>query len=131
MQSRLIARLTAALLGAPAGCAAFYLTATVATAPITGQFTLHPLVILLLAGIVVLAVVACWRWPVVAGSAGVVMAAIIAFGIGQRVSWTTGTARWLDLFDAIGYGAASAYPAMVAACLVAVSALRLWSRRAS
>lgn len=118
----------AVLLGVVTGAIAYYATVIIATARITGPFTMHPVVLLLLAVVAAVAVLIGWRWPAVGVTAGVAMLLIIVFALVQRISWTSGTTQWLDPFDAVGFGTASGYPAMVGAVLVTASTLRVWAR---
>lgn len=126
----LLGRLAAVVLGFLVGLLLYYVTAVVATAPFGGGFTLHPWALLLLAGVVAVCTAIAWRWPTSGFSGGFAMLIVIAFALEQRISWSSGTTRWLDPIDAIGFGGASAYPAMAAAALVTVSVFRLTTVRA-
>lgn len=119
---RTVSRVVVGVIG---GIVAYYATAVVATAPIVGNFTVHPLLLALLAVVAALALLIGWRWPTVGVTAGIVVFAIIVFALAQRLSWSDGTAQWLDPADTVGFGGASGCPAMVAAVLVTVSVLRL------
>ncbi|WP_144712702.1 hypothetical protein [Curtobacterium pusillum] len=125
-------RTTAALLvGFVTGLVFEFATFLVATLDVPGPFTTHPLVLLLLAVLAALAVGCGWRWPAVGATAGVVALLIVVFAVVQGVTWSTGTTRPFNPFDAVGFGAVSGYPAMIGAALVASSSLRSWSRRES
>ncbi|UIN31933.1 hypothetical protein [Microbacterium binotii] len=71
--------------------------------------------------------VLAWRWPIVGLAAGSVVLALVAVVIWSRVAWvSTGSA--LDPFNAIAFTAVSAYPTLMGATAITVSALRLRDR---
>lgn len=108
-----------AAVGVAGGLVAYYVVVVIATAPLDGAFTTHPLVLVGLVVAAAGAVTAGSRWPIVGVAAGAVMLLVTVFAVTQRISWTTGTTQWLSPFDAIGYGAVSGYPAMTGAVLIA------------
>jgi hypothetical protein len=124
---RSVHTVVAILLGVLTGAIAYYATVIIATAQIAGAFTVHPVVLLLLAVVAAMAVLIGWRWPTAGATAGVAMLLIIVFALVQRISWTSGTTQWLDPLDAIGFGTVSGYPAMVGAVLITASTLRAWT----
>jgi hypothetical protein len=111
------------VLGVLAGGVLYYATAVVGTAQIAGGFTTNPVILLGLAVVAALVVAGGWRWPVVGLSAGAMMVVVILFAIVQQVSWSSAS-QTLNPFEAIGYGAVSAYPAMLAAAMITASVLR-------
>ena len=67
-----------------------------------------------------------WRWPVVGLTAGIVVLALVSFSL-TGLGWSP--SDWANPFNALAYGAWSAYPTMLGAVMITVSALRLRSRR--
>lgn len=115
------------VLGVVVGLLASYLLVVAVTAPILpGAFVIHPVSLLLTAVIAALSIVVGWRWPVVGLTAGIVVLALVAFAL-TGLGWSA--SDWANPFNAVAYGAWSAYPTMLGAVLVTVSALRLRSRR--
>ncbi|MGN7192165.1 MULTISPECIES: hypothetical protein [unclassified Curtobacterium] len=118
---RLAARIGTGLV---VGVVAVYVVAVIATAPLGGDSTTHPLVLAGLALVGAAAVAVGTRWPTVGVTAGAVVLLVTVFAVVQRVSWTTGTTQWLSPTDALGYAAVSAHPAMVGAVLVSAAVVR-------
>lgn len=116
--------------GVVAGMAAYYLISVVATAPLTGWFTIHPLILLMVGLVSAASVVASWHWPVIGVVAGAVILGLVVFVVAQRISWTSDDIGALSPTAIFGFGAASGYPTMIGAVMVSASALRLVSRRA-
>ncbi len=116
------------VVGLVAGSLLFWATAIVGTAQVPGPFTTNPGVLLILAVLAALAVVGGWRLPVIGMSAGAVMLVIVLFAMLQQVSWSSAS-QVLNPFEAVGYGAVSAYPAMLAGALIAASSLRITADR--
>ncbi|MFJ3028248.1 hypothetical protein ACIPEQ_05330 [Curtobacterium sp. NPDC087080] len=119
------------VVGLVAGSLLFWATAIVGTAQVPGPFTTNPGVLLILAVLAALAVVGGWRLPVIGMSAGavmLVMLVIVLFAMLQQVSWSSAS-QVLNPFEAVGYGAVSAYPAMLAGALIAASSLRITADR--
>lgn len=116
------------VVGLVAGSLLFWATAIVGTAQLPGPFTTNPGVLLTLAVLAALAVVGGWRLPVIGMSAGAVMLVIVLFAMLQQVSWSSAS-QVLNPFEAVGYGAVSAYPAMLAGALIAASSLRIAADR--
>lgn len=116
------------VVGLVAGSLLFWVTAIVGTAQVPGPFTTNPGVLLILAVLAALAVVGGWRLPVIGMSAGAVMLVIVLFAMLQQVSWSSAS-QVLNPFEAVGYGAVSAYPAMLAGALNAASSLRITADR--
>lgn len=112
------------------GIAAYYLISAVATAPLTGWSTVHPLILLMIGLLSAASVVTCWRWPVIGVIAGAVVVALVVFVVAQRISWTSNDIGALRPKEILGFGAASGYPTMIGAVMVSASALRLVSQRA-
>lgn len=116
------------VVGLVAGSLLFWATAIVGTAQVPGPFTTNPGVLPILAVLAALAVVGGWRLPVIGMSAGAVMLVIVLFAMLQQVSWSSAS-QVLNPFEAVGYGAVSAYPAMLAGALIAASSLRITADR--
>lgn len=116
------------VVGLVAGSLLFWATAIVGTAQLPGPFTTNPGVLLILAVLAALAVVGGWRLPVIGMSTGAVMLVIVLFAMLQQVSWSSAS-QVLNPFEAVGYGAVSAYPAMLAGALIAASSLRIAADR--
>lgn len=116
------------VVGLVAGGILFWVTAIVGTAQIPGASTTNPVVLLILAVLAALAVIGGWRLPVVGMSAGVAIVVIVLFAMLQQISWSSAS-QVLNPFEAIGYGAVSAYPAMLAAGLIGASSLRIVANR--
>lgn len=116
------------VVGLVAGSLLFWVTAIVGTVQVPGPFTTNPGVLLILAVLAALAVVGGWRLPVIGMSAGAVMLVIVLFAMLQQVSWSSAS-QVLNPFEAVGYGAVSAYPAMLAGALIAASSLRIAADR--
>ena len=115
------------VLGAVVGLLASYLVVVAVTAPILpGAFVIHPVSLLLTAVITGLAVAVGWRWPVVGLTAGIVVLVLVALAL-TGLGWSP--SDWANPFNAVAYGARSAYPTMLGAVMITVSALRLRSRR--
>lgn len=115
------------VLGAVVGLVAYYLIVVAVTAPILpGRFVIHPVSLLLAAVVAALAVAVGWRWPVVGLTAGIVVLALVSFSL-TGLGWSP--SDWANPFNALAYGAWSAYPTMLGAVMITVSALRLRSRR--
>lgn len=118
------------LLGAVVGIIAYYVIAVVATVQIPGSFTVHPVTLALVALVGASVVAVAWRWPLAGLAAGVAIVLIVVVVLADRIGWTASGSNWLDPFNAVGFGGASGYPALVGAVMVTVSALRLRSRSA-
>ncbi|MFF9565224.1 hypothetical protein ACF1AJ_17895 [Leifsonia sp. NPDC014704] len=126
-RARLLRVVGSLVLGVVVGLLASYLLAVAVTAPILpGAFVIHPVSLLLTAGIAALSIVVGWRWPVIGLTAGIVVLVLVAFAL-TGLGWSR--SDWASPFNAVAYGAWSAYPTMLGAVLVTVSALRLRSRR--
>lgn len=123
---RSVPRILASLVaGVVVGLLAYYLIVVAVTAPIPGDFVIHPLALLLTAVVGALAVVVGWRWPVVGLTAGIVMLVLVAFAL--RLGWSS--ADWLNPFNALAYGGWSGYPTLLGAVMITLSALTLRGRQ--
>ncbi|WP_233437846.1 hypothetical protein [Agromyces laixinhei] len=118
------------ILGVLTGVVVYYVIAVVATAQVPGPFTVHPLTLALIAIVGALVVAIAWRWPVVGLTAGVVIVLVVAAVVAARIGWSAAGSDWLNPFNAVAFGAASGYPALVGAVMASVSGLRLRSRTA-
>lgn len=118
------------LIGVLTGALIYYLTVLVVTTPIPGEYGVHPMMLALTAVVGALVVGVSWRWPVVGLTAGVVILAIAVIAIVGRLGWSSSSAPWLSPFDAVAVGALNGSPALIGGVAVALSALRLFSRRA-
>ncbi|MGN6426066.1 MAG: hypothetical protein ACTHMF_04535 [Leifsonia sp.] len=123
--------LGAVMLGVVAGLGGSYLVALAATARLPGDFSVDPLVLVMLAGVAALGVAGGRRWPVAGLTAGILILVLVAFAVVCRLAWSSSDSAWLDPFNAIAFGAASGYPAMLGAVLATSSALGLQRRRAA
>lgn len=119
------------VVGVVVGALTYYVTAVVMSAQIPGGFTVNPLTLVAIAVVGALVVFIGWRWPTVGLAAGVLILVLVAFAAAGRMAWSSSSADWLNPFNAVAFGAASGYPALVGAVMVAVSALKLQSRRHS
>ncbi|WP_025158662.1 hypothetical protein [Leifsonia aquatica] len=117
------------LLGVAMGIVAYYLIAVAATAQIPGNFTINPLALVMVAVVGAGAVVASWRWPTTGLTAGVLILLLVGLAVAGRMAWSSSSADWLNPFNAVAFGAASGYPALLGAVLTTVSALQLRSRK--
>ena len=118
------------LLGVLTGVVVYYVIAVVARAQVPGNFTVNPLTLALIALVGALVVAIAWRWPAVGLTAGVVIVLVVAAVVAARIGWSGSGSDWLNPFNAVAFGAASGYPALVGAVMASVSALRLRSRPA-
>ena len=118
------------VLGVLTGVVVYYVIAVVATAHVPGNFTVNPLTLALIALVGALVVAIAWRWPVVGLTAGVVIVLVVAAVVAARIgsSGSGSGSDWLNPFNAVAFGAASGYPALIGAVMASVSALRLRSR---
>lgn len=69
-----------------------------------------------------------WRWPVLGLTAGLIILAMVAVAIASRVGWVSNGSPF-DPFNAIAFASVSAYPTLMGATAITVSALRLRDRR--
>jgi len=123
-------RITLAVVaGVVVGLLAYYVISIVATAPLTGWFTVHPLILLMVGVVAAASVFVSWRVPVIGLVAGVVVLAIVAFVVVERVSWNSSDIGSLTPTGVLGYGAASGYPIMLGAVMVTGSIMQLLTRR--
>lgn len=118
------------VLGVLTGVVVYYVIAVVATAQVPGNFTVNPLTLVLIALVGALVVAIAWRWPVVGLTAGAVIVLVVAAVVAARIGWSASGSDWLNPFNAVAFGAASGYPALVGAVMASVSGLRLRSRPA-
>jgi hypothetical protein len=121
-----VRQVVALLLGVVVGLLAYYLIVVAVTAPIPGNYIIHPLALIMTAIVGSLAVVTGWRWSAIGLTAGVVILLLVAFAL-TGLGWSRND--WLNPFNAIAYGAWSAYPTLLGAVMITVSALRLRARR--
>ncbi|QCQ16294.1 hypothetical protein [Microbacterium sp. RG1] len=112
------------LLGIAAALLILYATSLAANVVWGGGYSIHPMSLVSLAVVGVAVTVLAWRWPIVGLAAGSAVLALVAVAIWSRLAWvSTGSA--LDPFNAIAFAAASAYPTLMGATAITVSALRL------
>ena len=115
-----------ALVGIVTGMLLLYLVSVAANIPGGGGFTVPPVALIALAVVGGATVVIGSRWPTVGLVAGLVILLLVVFAITSRIGWIS--SDWLNPFNAIGFGAASGYPALVGAVLVVLCAIVLRSR---
>lgn len=113
-------------LGVVVGLLAYYLIVIAVTAPIPGNYIIHPLALIMTAIVGSLAAMVGWRWPAIGLTAGIVILVLVAFAL-TGLGWSRDD--WLNPFNAIAYGGWSGYPALLGAVMITVSALRLRARR--
>ena len=116
------------VLGVLTGFVVYYVIAVVATAQVPGNFTVNPLTLALIALVGAVVVAIAWRWPVVGLTAGVVIVLVVVAVVATRIAWSGSGSDWLNPFNAVAFGAASGYPALVGVVMASVSTLRLRSR---
>ncbi len=123
--------ITIVCIGIAAGIAA-YLAIFIATHVTTlTDLRSQRLTILVLALVTAGAVVAAWWFPRIGVSAGAFLALWVGFVATQSAGMNNSSTSFFDLSNVLAFAAWNAAPAMLAAALIAVSALRLWggSRR--
>lgn len=118
-------RIASIALGVVFGLVAYYAIAAVSTAPSSGGFFINPLMLLLIGVVAAAAVLVADRWSVLGLTAGIVILAVVAYAVFQHVTWTTNDAGSLNPGALLGVGAATGYPMMLGAAMIAVSARKL------
>jgi hypothetical protein len=118
-------RIASVPLGVVFGLVAYYAIAAVSTAPSFGGFFINPLMLVLIGVVAAAAVLVADRWPTLGLTAGIVVLAIVAYAVSQHVTWTTNDAGSLNPGALLGVGAATGYPIMLGAAVIAASARKL------
>ncbi|WIB71893.1 MULTISPECIES: hypothetical protein [unclassified Curtobacterium] len=118
-------RIASVALGVVFGLVAYYAIAAVSTAPSSGGFFISPLMLVLIGVVAAAAVLVADQWPTLGLTAGIVILAIVAYAVFQHVTWTSNDAGSLNPGALLGVGAATGYPMMLGAAMIAASARKL------